>query len=93
MQHNLIKSKLLNRFVIRPNMEYNVLLDDLMTNWFDNFAHLSLLPVTASSLHLALMNSPFDISLYMRLTTYFSYVHDGRVMAATRKGRDEFWNG
>ena len=60
-----------------------------MTNWFENFAHISLLPVTSSNLHLALTYSPFDVSLYMRLSTYFSYAHDGRVMAATRKGMVE----
>ena len=68
-------------------MEFHLIFDDLMVNGFDNFADLSLLPVLASNLYQALVWPLFDVSQYLKVTTYISYVHDGRVMAATRKGK------
>ena len=83
----LIKLYITNRFRIRPNLEFTLLMDDLMTNWFSNFAHISLFPITASILHAIKNFGMIDVSLYTRLTTFMAYAHDGRVLAATRKGK------
>ena len=39
---------------------------------------------------LATLKFPSEGQRYLRLTSYLGYIHDGRVLAATRKGKDEY---
>ena len=73
---------------MRPFKQYNVMMEDFYKYGAERFGHIILVPAFSSYIY-ELTQLPESLQSFLtdaRFTTFFSYIHDGRVIAATRKG-------